>query len=131
MEIKVGVVGLGYVGLPLAVEVSKHFPVKGYDVSERRIDDLRNGIDVTMEVGEEELKNAVNVAYTSALTDIATCTLFIITVPTPVDQFKKPDLGPLLAATSAVGSILKENDIVIYESTVYPGCTEDDCVPFA
>lgn len=129
MEIKVGVIGLGYVGLPLAVEVSKHFPVKGYDVSKRRIDDLCNGIDVTMEVGEEELKNAVNITYTSALADIAACTLFIITVPTPVDQFKKPDLGPLLAATSAVGSILKKNDIVIYESTVYPGCTEDDCVP--
>ena len=129
MEIKVGVVGLGYVGLPLAVEVSKHFPVKGYDISQRRIDDLRNCIDVTLEVGEEELKNAGNITYTTSLADLAACTLYIITVPTPVDQFKKPDLGPLLSATSAVGSVLKKNDVVIYESTVYPGCTEDDCVP--
>ncbi len=129
MDIKVGIVGLGYVGLPLAVEASKHYQVVGYDINGQRIEALVNGRDTTMEVSVDELRNSPQLTFTSSLTDLSECNFFIITVPTPVDAYKNPDLRPLLSATSAVGSVLKKNDIVVYESTVYPGCTEDDCVP--
>ncbi len=126
---KIGVVGLGYVGLPLAVEFGKTMPVIGLDISADRINLLSQGIDATKEVEKEELLEAKNLKFTSKLEDLKSCDVFIVTVPTPIDKFKTPDLTPLLSASKALGSILKKGDIVIYESTVYPGCTEEDCVP--
>lgn len=126
---KLAVLGLGYVGLPLAVEFSKKFDVIGFDISADRIEQLRQGCDHTLEVDATELKNALRLSFTSELSDIGGCTIFIVTVPTPIDAHKRPDLGPLLRASDAVGSVLKPGDIVIFESTVYPGATEEDCVP--
>ncbi|MDR6444976.1 Vi polysaccharide biosynthesis UDP-N-acetylglucosamine C-6 dehydrogenase TviB [Paraburkholderia sp. 22099] len=127
--LKVAVVGLGYVGLPLAVEFSKHRAVVGFDISGARISALREGRDATLEVSEEELAAATGMTFTSDVEDLRACNVFIATVPTPIDRFKRPDLGPLLRASETIGSVLKRGDIVIYESTVYPGATEDDCVP--
>ncbi len=128
-KIKIGVVGLGYVGLPLAVEFGKLYPVVGFDINRERIAELLTGIDVTLETTNNELNSAVKLKFTSNLEEIFDCNVFIVTVPTPIDQFKAPDLRPLLSATRMIGKALKKNDIVIYESTVYPGCTEEDCVP--
>ena len=128
-NIKISVIGLGYVGLPLAIEFSKHFNVTGFDIDEERINELYNNFDRTDEVTSQNLKDAKNIIYTSNIDKIKECNIYIITVPTPVDQFKKPDLSILKSATSSIGEILKKNDIVIYESTVYPGCTEEVCVP--
>jgi len=125
----VGVIGLGYVGLPLAVEFGKKFQVVGFDINKKRIQALREGYDSTDEVTSDELKESKGLSFTDKIDDISQCTIYIITVPTPIDEFKKPDLTPLRKASESVGKVLKQNDIVIYESTVYPGCTEDDCVP--
>lgn len=125
----IAVIGLGYVGLPLAVEFGKQQPVIGFDINENRIQQLKNGIDSTLEVDAEGLKAAAYMHYTSDPAELRNATIFIITVPTPVDEYKQPDLRPIISASTTVGKALKKGDIVIYESTVYPGCTEDDCVP--
>ena len=124
-----GVIGLGYVGLPLAVEFVKKYKVIGFDINEKRIEELKKGIDKTLEVSEKDLKSASNLCFTSNLNNLQEAEIFIVTVPTPVDSFKRPDLMPLLKASETVGKVLKKGNIVIYESTVYPGCTEEDCVP--
>lgn len=126
---KIAVIGLGYVGLPLAVEFGKDRSTIGYDIKAERIEELRTGQDSTLEVCPEELKEAAKLSFTSKLEDLATCNVYIVTVPTPIDRHKQPNLTPLIKASQAIGTILKKGDIVIFESTVYPGATEDDCVP--
>ena len=126
---KIALIGLGYVGLPLAVEFGKKRTVVGFDINQPRINDLKNGVDSTLETTSEELKDATHLSYTTNLDDVADCEIFIVTVPTPIDKHKRPDLTPLEKSSEAVGSILKKGDIVIYESTVYPGATEEVCVP--
>lgn len=129
---KIGIIGLGYVGLPLAIEFAKKYKVVGFDIDPSRIDELKNGIDKTQEADLKQLGEVLqskNLVFSSFSTDIQSCNIYIVTVPTPIDQAKKPDLKPLLEASAMVGTLLKKNDIVIYESTVYPGCTEEDCVP--
>ena len=126
---KIGIIGLGYVGLPLAVEFGKVIDVVGFDINQERIAELKNGFDRTCEVDGNELKAASRLTYSSDVNDLKTVTFFIVTVPTPVDDAKKPDLRPLVGASRTVGAVLKKGDIVIYESTVYPGCTEEVCVP--
>ena len=128
-SVVLGVIGLGYVGLPLAVEFGKKFNVIGFDINEKRIEELKKGIDKTLEVTLGELKEADKLCYTANLNDLQQVEIFIVTVPTPVDSFKRPDLTPLIKASETVGKVLKKGNIVIYESTVYPGCTEEDCVP--
>lgn len=126
---KIGIIGLGYVGLPLAVEFGKVMDVVGFDINQDRIDELRKGVDRTREVEGEELKASKGLSFSSDTKDLQRVNYFIVTVPTPVDDSKKPDLRPLISASKTVGSVLKKGDVVIYESTVYPGCTEEDCVP--
>jgi UDP-N-acetyl-D-galactosamine dehydrogenase len=126
---KIAVIGLGYVGLPLAVEFGKKRPVVGFDVKADRIEQLRAGQDSTLEVSPEELAEASQLNFTTAPADLAECQVFIVTVPTPIDAHKRPNLTPLIKASETVGAVLKKGDIVIYESTVYPGATEEDCVP--
>jgi UDP-N-acetyl-D-galactosamine dehydrogenase len=126
---KIAIIGLGYVGLPLAVEFGKFYSVIGFDIDEKRVKELKIGIDRTRETTSNEILNSTNLKFTNKVEDIKNCNIYIVTVPTPLDQFKSPDLKPLLFATKMIGKFLKKNDIVIYESTVYPGCTEDDCVP--
>jgi UDP-N-acetyl-D-glucosamine/UDP-N-acetyl-D-galactosamine dehydrogenase len=128
-EIKLTVIGLGYVGLPLAVEFGKHRAVVGFDINHPRIEALQAGHDATLEVSDEELKQAEKLSYTAKLDDLRDCNVFIVTVPTPIDEHKQPDLTPLVKASETIGKVLKKGDIVIYESTVYPGATEEDCVP--
>lgn len=125
----IAIVGLGYVGLPLAVEFGKHRPVIGFDITPDRIAALQNGQDSTREVTTEELHSSTHLTLTSEPDDLKEATVFIVTVPTPIDTYKRPDLTPLLRASETVGQVLKQGDIVIYESTVYPGATEEDCVP--
>jgi UDP-N-acetyl-D-galactosamine dehydrogenase len=120
--------GLGYVGLPLAVEFSRVRSVIGYDIKSSRISELKNEIDSTLEVSSEDLTNK-NLSFTNNLNEISSCKVFIVTVPTPIDDHNEPDLGPLIDATKQIGSILKKEDIVIYESTVFPGATEEICAP--
>ena len=126
---KIAIIGLGYTGLPLAVEFGKKSEVLGYDISKTRVDELKNYIDTTLENSEEELKSATHLRYTTNINDIKDCKIFIITVPTPIDSNNKPDFSPLLKSSESLGTILKKGDIVIYESTVYPGATEEICVP--
>lgn len=126
---KIAIIGLGYVGLPLAVEFGKKFQVVGFDVKGDRVEELRAGKDSTLEVNARELKEASYLTYTADNTKIKDCNIYIVTVPTPIDEYKRPDIIPLIRASETVGKVLKKGDIVIYESTVYPGCTEDDCVP--
>lgn len=126
---KIGIIGLGYVGLPLAVEFGKILEVIGFDINEARIAELRDGFDRTLEVDKQGLTAASKLSFSSNIQDLRDANYFIITVPTPVDQYKKPDLTPLIKASETVGKSLKKGDVVIYESTVYPGCTEEDCVP--
>lgn len=128
-DVKLAVVGLGYVGLPLAVEFGKYRSVVGFDINQQRIDALKAGHDVTLEVSDEELKKASQLSYSASLDDLKSCNVFIVTVPTPIDEHKQPDLTPLIKASETIGSVLKKGDIIIYESTVYPGATEEDCVP--
>lgn len=126
---KIGIIGLGYVGLPLAVEFGKVMDVVGFDINRTRIDELKKGHDRTREVEGAELAEAKGLTFTSSLEDLRPANIYIVTVPTPVDEFKKPDLTPLISASRTVGQVLKKDDIVIYESTVFPGCTEEICVP--
>jgi UDP-N-acetyl-D-galactosamine dehydrogenase len=126
---RIGIIGLGYVGLPLAVEFGKVMDVVGFDINQERIGELKNGFDRTDEVDRDELKGAAKLTFSSDRNDLRGISIFIVTVPTPVDEFKKPDLFPLISASETVGQVLKKGDIVIYESTVYPGCTEEVCVP--
>lgn len=128
-DIKLSIVGLGYVGLPLAVEFGRKRTVVGFDINLRRIDELKAGNDFTLETTQEELAAAKHLSYTTNLDDLRACNCYIVTVPTPIDEHKRPDLTPLIKASETVGKVLKKGDIVIYESTVYPGCTEEDCVP--
>lgn len=128
-SIKLAVIGLGYVGLPLAVEFGKIRSVVGFDINQKRIAQLKEGSDHTQETEPEELQAATHLTFSTNSDDLRSCNCFIVTVPTPIDRYKRPDLGPLINATETVGKVLKVGDIVIYESTVYPGCTEDDCVP--
>ena len=129
MKIKLSLIGLGYVGLPLAVEFGKKRPVVGFDISQARISALQAGHDATLEVEDAELKQAQHLKFTSDIEDLRICNCFIVTVPTPIDNFKRPDLTPLIKASETIGKVLKKGDIEIYESTVYPGATEEDCVP--
>ena len=128
-KIEIAVIGLGYVGLPLAVEFGKKRSVVGFDIDKRRIKDLKDGKDKTLVMTEDELNDAKNLYLTSKSEDLTKCNFYIITVPTPIDKDNKPDLNPLYEASKLVGSILKKNDIVVYESTVFPGATEEECVP--
>ncbi|HEY5603335.1 MAG TPA: Vi polysaccharide biosynthesis UDP-N-acetylglucosamine C-6 dehydrogenase TviB [Gammaproteobacteria bacterium] len=126
---RIGIIGLGYVGLPLAVEFGKHYETIGLDINPRRVDELKKGIDNTLEVSAEELKQASKIRYTTNTEDLKDCNVYIVTVPTPIDEYKRPDLSPLESASNTVGKLIGKNDIVIYESTVYPGATEEVCVP--
>jgi len=128
---KIAIIGLGYVGLPLAHAFSFKYEVIGFDVAQWRIDELKNGTDRTLELSEAQVKEAIenNMQFTNILDDIADCNVYIVTVPTPIDKNKRPDLSPLFKASESIGQVLKKDDIVIYESTVYPGATEEDCVP--
>ncbi len=134
-NINITIIGLGYVGLPLAVEFGKKYPVIGFDINQQRINELNEGFDRTRELTKEQIEEAKNLSFANALNpplgqpDGSVRGVYIVTVPTPIDQFKKPDLTPLLKASETVGKVLKKGDTVIYESTVYPGCTEEDCVP--
>jgi len=128
-SITIGIVGLGYVGLPLAVEFGRKYPTIGYDLNEKRIDELNRGIDTTREVEAQELSKAELLSFALSSSDLAECNIFIVTVPTPIDTAKRPNLAPLRSASKNVGENLKPGDIVIYESTVYPGATEEVCVP--
>ncbi|WP_048768328.1 Vi polysaccharide biosynthesis UDP-N-acetylglucosamine C-6 dehydrogenase TviB [Oligella urethralis] len=128
-NIKIAVIGLGYVGLPLAVEFGKKLPVLGFDVNQKRIDELRSGKDHTLEVGDDELKEAIHLSYTADLNKLKDCNFFIVTVPTPIDESKQPDLTPLRKASDSIAQVLSVGDIVVYESTVFPGATEEVCVP--
>ncbi len=125
----IGIIGLGYVGLPLAVEFGKHRPVVGFDINPARISELHNGHDRTREVSAADLAASTQLTFTDDMELLRPCRIYIVTVPTPIDQHKRPDLTPILKASATVGKLLKVGDIVIYESTVYPGCTEEDCVP--
>ena len=126
---KIAVIGLGYVGLPLAVEFSKKYDVIGFDINAKRIQELQSGIDKTLELEASELKKASNLRYTSDLHEISKCTIYIIGVPTPVNENNEPNFTNLISASKNIGKVLKKNDIVIFESTVYPGATEEICVP--
>ncbi|MDV3254770.1 MAG: Vi polysaccharide biosynthesis UDP-N-acetylglucosamine C-6 dehydrogenase TviB [Lysobacter sp.] len=126
---RIAIVGLGYVGLPLAVEFGKQFDTVGFDINEARIQELRAGHDGTLEVTPAELAEAGRLGFTSELRDLSDCNVYIVTVPTPIDTAKRPDLTPLVRASEALGQVLSAGDVVIYESTVYPGCTEEVCVP--
>ena len=125
----IALIGLGYVGLPLAVEFGKKRTVIGFDTNKNRIEQLKKGIDLTMETSSKELKEATNLTFTTNIEDIKNCAIYIVTVPTPIDKKKNPDLNPLKSASKTIGKVLKKEDIVIYESTVYPGATEEICVP--
>ncbi|WP_168406437.1 Vi polysaccharide biosynthesis UDP-N-acetylglucosamine C-6 dehydrogenase TviB [Acinetobacter indicus] len=128
-DLKIAIIGLGYVGLPLAVEFGKQLPVVGFDIQQERIQELQSGQDHTLEVSPEELKQATQLTYSAHLDDLRSCNFFIVTVPTPIDEFKQPDLTPLIKASTSIGKVLKKGDVVVYESTVYPGATEEVCIP--
>lgn len=128
-DVKVAVIGLGYVGLPLAVEFSKKFSVLGFDINQRRILELQSGVDSTLEVSDDELAAVNSLVYTWAVEDLKSCNVYIVTVPTPIDEYKQPDLTPLIKASEMLGKVVKTGDTVIYESTVYPGATEEECIP--
>ncbi len=129
IERKIAVIGLGYVGLPLAVAFGRKSPTVGFDINEKRVSELLEGWDRTLEVESHLLKEANHLTYTTTLDGVEDSDFYIITVPTPIDEHKRPDLTPLIKASETVGKVLKKNDIVVYESTVYPGCTEEVCVP--
>ena len=126
---KIAIIGLGYVGLPLAIEFGKKREVVGFDINQQRIEQLKNGIDSTLELTLKDLNEDNKLSYTVNIDDIKDCEFYIITVPTPIDVKKKPDLMPIKSASVTVGKVLQKGDIVIYESTVYPGATEEICVP--
>ncbi|SJM92655.1 Vi polysaccharide biosynthesis UDP-N-acetylglucosamine C-6 dehydrogenase TviB [Crenothrix polyspora] len=132
MNTKICIVGLGYVGLPLAVEFGQKYPTLGFDITQKRVDELTQGYDKTLEIEQDYLTRVVTqhtLAFTASISDAKDCNIYIVTVPTPIDEYKRPDLTPLIKASESIGSVLNKGDIVIYESTVYPGATEEDCVP--
>ena len=126
---KIGIIGLGYVGLPLAVEFGKQYPTVGLDINKVRIDDLKSGRDTTCEVDSDELSQAQQLTFTTEYRDLDDCTTYIVTVPTPIDAYKRPDLTLLENASRTIGKLISVGDVVIYESTVYPGATEEVCIP--
>jgi UDP-N-acetyl-D-galactosamine dehydrogenase len=126
---RIAVIGLGYVGLPLAVEFARHYDTTGFDINASRVDELRGGVDSTLEVDAAELEQATRLHFTAALEEIKGCQVYIVTVPTPIDAARRPDLTPLVKASESLGKVIKPGDVVVYESTVYPGCTEEVCVP--
>ena len=128
-QIKLAIIGLGYVGLPLAVEFAKQRDVLGFDINQARIDALKGGHDATLEVSDAELREATGLRYSADAQDLSACNVFIVTVPTPIDEHKQPDLTPLIKASETVGKVIHDGAIVIFESTVYPGATEEVCVP--
>ncbi|HIF5528347.1 Vi polysaccharide biosynthesis UDP-N-acetylglucosamine C-6 dehydrogenase TviB [Pasteurella multocida] len=128
-KLKIGIIGLGYVGLPIAVEFGKKVPTVGFDINEKRVKSLASGKDYTLEVSEEELQHASKLRYTNQTKGLEECNFFIVTVPTPIDHYKQPDLNPLIKASETIAEVLKKGDVVVYESTVYPGATEEICVP--
>ena len=128
-DLKIAIIGLGYVGLPLAVEFGKQVPVIGFDIHQKRIDELKSGQDHTLEVSPEELKQARKLSYSADLAELRNCNFFIVTVPTPIDDFKQPDLTPLIKASTSIAKVLNKGNVVVYESTVYPGATEETCIP--
>jgi len=128
-QLKIAIIGLGYVGLPLAVEFGKHKPTLGFDINKHRVLELQNGHDHTLEVTSEELKQVERLSYTADIEDLQNSNFFIVTVPTPIDDFKQPDLTPLVKASQSIATVIKKGDIVVYESTVYPGATEEVCIP--
>src|ERR1700754_3220986 len=127
--VKIGIIGLGYVGLPLAVEFGKRYPTLGFDIDASRVTELREGNDRTLEVDQAAMSTAGQLSYSGNLDDLRGCNVYIVTVPTPIDSAKRPDLTPLIRASETLAKVLKRGDIVVYESTVYPGCTEEVCVP--
>ena len=129
IDFNIAIIGLGYVGLPLAVEFGKKYATLGFDINKIRLAELQQGHDSTLEVDDHELAEAKQLSYSSSLDDLKACNVFIVTVPTPINEHKQPDLTPLIKASETIGKVLKQGDIVIYESTVYPGATEEDCVP--
>ena len=129
MDYKIAITGLGYVGLPLAVEFGKKFETVGFDFNEARIQELKEGKDCTLEVEADDLEKASKLSYTSNPDDISDCNIYIVTVPTPIDKHKRPDLSPLIKSSGTIGCFLRKDNIVIYESTVYPGATEEVCIP--
>ena len=128
-EARIAIIGLGYVGLPLAVEFSKKYDVLGFDIDQERISELVSRKDSTLEVSHNELLDAKNLKFSRNINDLRNYNTFIVTVPTPIDQYMQPDLTPLLKASEMIGRVIKKGDVVIYESTVYPGATEEDCIP--
>lgn len=128
-NIKIAILGLGYVGLPLAVEFSKKYSVLGFDINEARVSELRSGTDSTLEVSEIELAEAERLVFSSSVENLKRCNVYIVTVPTPIDEYKHPDLTPLVKASEMLGGVINSGDVIIYESTVYPGATEEDCIP--
>lgn len=128
-DVKIGIIGLGYVGLPLAVEFGKKYQTVGFDIHEKRITELKAGHDFTLEVSSEELADSQHISYSCNVDDLKSCNVYIVTVPTPIDKHKQPDLTPLVKASAMLAGVVAKNDIVIYESTVYPGATEEVCIP--
>lgn len=128
-QLKIAIIGLGYVGLPLAVEFGKHVPTIGFDINQHRIEELKQGIDHTLEVNAEEMMQATQLVYSADVDDLSVSNFYIVTVPTPIDDFKQPDLNPLIKASEMIAKVLKSGDVVVYESTVYPGATEEVCIP--
>ena len=126
---KLAIIGLGYVGLPLAVEFGKKMPVVGFDINESRVTELASGVDSTLEASAEELKEAIHLEYTASVDALKSCNVYVVTVPTPIDKNKNPDLTPLIKASGMLGSVISKGDVIIYESTVYPGATEEVCIP--
>jgi UDP-N-acetyl-D-galactosamine dehydrogenase len=128
-DVRIGIIGLGYVGLPLAVEFGKKFPTTGFDINKSRVDELKSGKDHTLECSPDELSAAKHLTFTTDIQQLTTCNCYVVTVPTPVDNSNRPDLTPLIKASETVGKVISKGDVVIYESTVYPGATEEDCIP--
>lgn len=128
-DVKIAIIGLGYVGLPLAVEFGKKFDVVGFDINQSRISELQDGCDHTLEVSAEELRASPRLAYICDVNQLDSCNFYIVTVPTPIDNYKQPDLTPLIKASETIAKVLNKGDVVVYESTVYPGATEEECIP--
>ncbi len=128
-NVKLGIIGLGYVGLPLAVEFGKKYPTMGFDINTKRVRELKQGHDFTLEVSGEELADSEFISYSSDVDDLKDCNVYIVTVPTPIDKNKQPDLTPLVKASAMLAKVINKGDVIIYESTVYPGATEEVCIP--
>ena len=128
-EINIAIIGQGYVGLPLAIEFGKHYRTHGFDIDCHRILELKAGNDSTLEINKEQMDSSSRLDFTSNLDDLKECNVYIVTVPTPIDELNNPDLRPLKKASKMLGSLISNEDVVIFESTVYPGATEDDCIP--